>query len=298
MELRSASAQSHTMARSNPSPLRMPTRDSPVSPAPPDDRTTVVAIAVLAFIVADMAHETLGHGIGYFLGGGTSGIFTTTRIIPALWLSGRHADVFDLGGPAGNLLFAVLPWLAQRLVRSSALRLRLFLCLLMAYSLFWAFGYLMFCGVVARGDWFALIREASPLWLWRSLFVVAGVFLYRLSIRLVASDWHWILSKDDPGSRFRLRRLILLSYISGGLIACAGAALDPYGWKEIFNSGALAGFAAPVGLLWMPTLFARFGQERASATGPISRSLAWIAAAFLASIFFIAILGPGIKFHW
>lgn len=262
-----------------------------------DDRTTIVGISVLAFIVADIAHETLGHGIGYFLGGGTAGIFTTTRVIPALWLSGRHADIFDLGGPAGNLVFAAWPWLAQRLLRGPALRLRLFLLLLMACSLFWAFGYLIFCGVVAHGDWFALIRQASPPWVWRVLFVVAGVALYRLSMRLVASELHWIISKDDTDSRFRLRRLIPLSYISGGLIACAGAALDPYGWKEIFNSGALAGFAAPVGLLWMPALFPRFGQDRDTASGTIPRSFVWIAAAFLASIFFIAVLGPGIKFH-
>ena len=218
-------------------------------------------------------------------------------MIPALWLSGRHADIFDLGGPAGNLVFATLPWLAQRLVRRPAPRLRLFLVLWMAYSLFWAFGYLIFCGVVAHGDWFALIRQASPLWVWRALFVVVGVFLYRFSSRVVAADLRWILAKDDE-SRFRLRRIIFLSYISGGLIACAGAALDPYGWKEIFNSSALAGFVAPVGLLWMPALFPRFGKDHPTATDLISRSIAWIAAAFLASIFFIAILGPGIKLHW
>jgi hypothetical protein len=273
-------------------------RAQPIATASSDDRTTIVAISVLAFIVADMAHETLGHGIGYFLGGGTTGVFTTTRIIPDHWLSGYHADIFDLGGPAGNLLFAACPSLAQRLLRRPALRLRLFLFLLMAYSLFWAFGYLIFCGVVARGDWFALIREASPLWVWRVLFVIVGMVLYRLSMRLVAADLHWVISKEDPDGRFRLRRLILLSYISGGLIACAGAALDPYGWKEILNSGALAGFAAPVGLLWMPALFPRSGQEHATATGAISRSFAWILAAFLASVFFIAVLGPGIKFHW
>lgn len=275
----------------------MPTRDTPLSLAA-DDRTTVVAIAVLAFIVADIAHETLGHGIGYFLGGGTSGIFTTTRVIPALWLSGRHADIFDLGGPAGNLLFAALPFLAQRLLRARVPRLRLFLVLLMAYSLFWAFGYLLFCGVVARGDWFALIRDTSHQWLWRVVFVLVGFALYRFSMRLVAADFHWLLSTNDPDSRFRLRRLILLAYISGGLIACAGAALDPYGWKEIYNSGALAGFAAPVGLLWTPALFPRFGQAHPTAAGPVSRSLPWIAFTFLASILFIAALGPGLKFHW
>jgi hypothetical protein len=194
----------------------MPTHDTPVHLVAADDRTTIVAIAVLVFILADIAHETFGHGIGYFLAGGASGIFTTTRVIPALWLSDSHADIFDLGGPAGNLVFAALPSLAQPLVRSPAPRLRLFLVLLMAYSLFWAFGYLLLRGVDARGDWFAVIQDASPLWLWRVVFVVARFALYRFSMCLFAAEFHWILSKDDPDSRFRLRRLILLSYIAGG----------------------------------------------------------------------------------
>lgn len=276
----------------------MPIRANSPSVIPADDRVTIVAVSVLAFILADIAHESIGHGVGYFLGGGTSGIFTTTRIIGAQRLSGLHADIYDMGGPAGNLLFAGLAWLAQRLVRGAVPRLRLFLCLLMAYSLFWAFGYLIFCGVVGHGDWYALIRKASHLWLWRTLFVVAGIALYRLAMRWIAAEFHWLVSEEDSDWRFRVRRLMLLSYFGGGLIACCGAALDPYGWKEVLNSGALAGFAAPVGLLRMPALFPVFGRERSAAAASISRSFPWIFAAFLASIFFIAVLGPGVAFRW
>jgi hypothetical protein len=274
--------------------MSTPANSNPVPPT--DDRTTIVAIAVLAFIFADVAHEVLGHGVGFLVAGGRSGIFTTTRLIETQHLSALGGKIFDLGGPFGNLLFAALPWLAQRLLRRPALRLRLCLWLLMAFSLFWGFGYLIFCGVVARGDWFALIRGLSYLWLWQVLFVVIGIALYRGSMRLVASDLHWIISKSDVNWRFRVRRLILLSYVAGGLIACAGAALDPRGAMEILNSGALSGFAAAVGLLWVPAFFPIFGKERDTARGPISRSFVWILAALAVSIFFIAVLGPGIKF--
>lgn len=31
------------------------------------DRLTVIAIAAVAFILADIAHETIGHGLGFLL---------------------------------------------------------------------------------------------------------------------------------------------------------------------------------------------------------------------------------------
>jgi hypothetical protein len=40
-----------------------------------DSRLTIASIAALAFILADIAHETIGHGIGFFLAGGHHGIF-------------------------------------------------------------------------------------------------------------------------------------------------------------------------------------------------------------------------------
>jgi hypothetical protein len=263
---------------------------------PTDDRTTLVSIAVLAFVFADVAHEVLGHGLGFLLAGGRSGIFTTTRLIETRRLGDFGSTLFDLGGPLGNLLFAALPWLGQRLLRRPAPRLRLFLWLLMAFSLFWGVGYVIYSGVGARGDWFALIRGMPYLWLWRILFVVAGLALYRASILLVTSELRWIISADDENRHFRVRRLVLLSYFAGGLIACAGAALDPRGSIEMWNSGAFSSFASAIGLLWVPQLFPLLGEERATVAGLISRSLAWILGAMAVSIFYIAVLGPGIKF--
>ncbi len=269
-----------------------------VSDAAPDsdDRTTIVAISVIAFVLADIAHEVLGHGLGFLIAGGRSGIFTTTRLMATQNLGDSGSKLFDLGGPAGNLLFAALPWLAQRGLRQPAPHLRLFLWLLMASSLFWGIGYVIFSGALARGDWFALIRDSSNLWIWRVLFVIVGIALYRASTRLVAAELHWIIPKSDPASRFRVRRLAWLSYIAGGLISCAGAALDPRGAMEILNSGALSGFASAVGLLWVPGLFPLYGQEHDTAGHAVSRGFAWIAAGLAVSVFYIAVLGPGIKF--
>jgi len=263
-----------------------------------DDRTTIVAIAVLAFVLANVAHEVLGHGLGYLIAGGRSGIFTTTRLIGAQRLSHTGDNLLDLGGPFGNLLFAALPWMAQRLFARPAPRFRLFLWLLMAFSLFWGVGYIIFCGVVARGDWFALIHGLPYLWLWRVVLMVIGITLYRASMRLVAAELRWIVSRNEGSWPLRVRRVVFLSYVAGGLISCAGAALDPRGAMEVLNSGALSGFVAAVGLLWVPVLFPLVGVERDTAPAPISRSYVWILAGLAVSVIFISVLGPGIKFSF
>jgi hypothetical protein len=241
-----------------------------------DDRLTVAAIAGLAFMVSDVAHEVIGHGLGFFLAGGHTGIYTTTRVIETQRLGDRGGDVFDMGGPFGNLLCAALAWLALRFVPTNASRLRLFCSLTLAFSLFWAFGYLAFCGVKGQGDWFALIRAASHQWVWRSLLFMAGVLFYLGSMKLVASQFGWT------------RRALVISYLAGGLMGVLGAILDPRGFPAIRHDGLLSGFGSALGMLAI------------SATGnistTISRNFAWIVAAGCCAGIYIFVLGPGLKF--
>ena len=259
-----------------------------------DDLWTVISVAMLAFIVADIAHEAFGHILGFYLAGGQSGLASTTRLIVWVTLGDPQWRIFDLGGPAGNLIFALLAWLAQRFVRTRPLPLKLFLWLLMAFSLFWAFGYLIFSGVLGRGDWMALITGTRFVWPGRVLFVVLGIVLYRASIRLAASELRWLIHIRDANDRARLVRLIWISYISGGVIACAGAILDPRGPFEILNSGALSSFAGAIGLLYVPRNLFRMAQLPGEANNPISRDLPWLIAAAAGAIYYVGILGPGI----
>jgi hypothetical protein len=261
-----------------------------------DDVWTVGAIAVLAFICADIAHEVIGHGVGFLLAGGRSGLLTTTRLIsldpPLNDLPGR---VFDLGGPAGNLACAGLSWRALRMRRQVGPDVRLLLWLAMAFSLFWGFGYLVSCGVLGHGDWVALIRGSSPPWLWRTILAVIGLVLYRRAMTLVASELHRVVPASDAHRRRRLHALILTSYVAGGLIACAGAVLDPRGRAEVWNSGALTGFGSALGLFGALRLGARSADTPGSSGDVVGRNRGWILAAAVASAFYILILGPGVQ---
>jgi hypothetical protein len=101
------------------------------------------------------------------------------------------------------------------------------------------------------------------------------MLLYFGSMKLVASQFRW------------RRRVLVTSYLGGGLMGVLGAILDPRGFPAIRHDGLLSGFGAALGMLAI------------SATGNISttigRSFAWIVAACCCAGFYIFVLGPGIK---
>jgi hypothetical protein len=259
-----------------------------------DDLATVIAIGVLAFIGADLAHEVVGHGIGLLLSGGRAGILTTTRLISDTPRPGQSWRIFDLGGPAGNLTWAGLCLVLQRFQRGAAPHRRLFLWASAMFSLFWEFGYLMKCGVTGSGDYMALITGLGPAGVWRAALFFAGLIPYRAAIRLLASDLHFVARSAEPSWRSRVTRVLWALYFAGGLAACSGAILDPRGPGEIFNSGALTSFVACLGLVFVPGYFASYPDKSLAVSDSTTRSAPITALAVIALLLFVLGLGPGI----
>lgn len=260
-----------------------------------DDLITVAAIGILAFISTDIAHEVAGHALGLLLAGGRSGIFTTTRLIYESQLPNPNWRIFDIGGPAGNLIWAGACFLAQRSIRAAGPRLRLFLWTSMSFSMFWEFGYLIKCGVTGHGDWMALIEGLAPIWAWRATLFVIGVALYRAAISVSTSELHFILGINTTESRRRLVHLIITLCVAGSAIACAGAIFDPRGRIEMLNSGAPASLASWVGLLFVLFLFSSQAKGKSAAGSPVHRSIPVILLATAALVTFVAVLGPGFR---
>jgi hypothetical protein len=276
---------------------------------PRDDAPTLAALAALAFIVADVAHEVIGHGAAYLaLGGGWSFTMTTTR-----WIDrGAHVDsagrmfvgvehgelygrIFSLGGPLGGLLFAALAALALRGLPRAGIRPRLFLWLTLAFNLFWSVGYLIYSGALGLGDWAEAVRGLLPAAVWRLGLLAAGIVLYDLSMRALARGLGHILPVNGEGNPGRVRRLLWISYAAAGVIACVAALFDPRGADQIYISGAPSAFVANLGLLALPGLLRRYPPAGEVTGAPIARSLGWLLAALLVAALFVGFLGPGIR---
>jgi hypothetical protein len=259
-----------------------------------DNLATVAAIGVLAFIATDIAHEVVGHGIGLLLAGGRAGTLTTTKLIYPAQLPAPLWRIFDLGGPIGNLIWAALCLVLQRLIRGAAPGLRLFLWAGAMFALFWEFGYLIKCGLSGEGDAMALIEGLKPAGVWRAILFLAGLFLYRGAIRFLAADFHFVVRAAETKWQPRLRRILWTLYLAGGAAACAGAMLDPRGAGEILRSGAASSFVACLGLGLVPKFFPLYPDKSATSRDLVPRNISLVILATVAFLLFIFVLGPGI----
>lgn len=260
-----------------------------------DDRITIAAIGILSYIVCDLAHEVAGHGMGLLMAGGRSGVLTTTRLIYSHQLPDPQWRLFDLGGPAGNLLWAGACFLAQRAVSAVAPRLRLFLWASVCFSLLWEAGYVIKCGVTGQGDWMALIEGLRPIGFWRAAMLVMGIAFYRGALSVISSELRFVVNPRGSEIHSRVSRLLFALCAAGGLVACFGAIFDPRGRTEMLNSGALSSFGCWVGLLFVPQMYAQRAQQKRGATGPVERSLSVIVLAVIGAVLFIGLLGAGIR---
>jgi hypothetical protein len=181
-----------------------------------DDSITICAASLLAWILAAVSHEGLGHGLTALLTGARSGVLWT-----GAWSSAYDSRLVDAGGTLVNLAEAALLWLALRSAKRASTETRLFLFAACAFNLFTGSGYFFFSGVSNFGDWAQVIAGAHPPWLWRAVLVVVGVLAYYFSMRAMGAALVRYVGVPSADRR-RFRRLTLLPYFSALLLSVAG----------------------------------------------------------------------------
>jgi hypothetical protein len=259
------------------------------APAPParDDRLTLIAISALTYILQDLLHEGLGHGVTAWLSGAHLLTISTVALqsdIDTRWISAN--------GTLVNLLFGALFWLL--LLRPLRYRpaTRYFLVLAMAGNLFSGTGYFLYSGVSNFGDWAAVIRGWQPHWAWQLGLVVLGVVSYYASMLLVGATLKPFRNTD--ANPRRLRSLCWTPYFAEGVLAGLGGLLNPIGLFYVLASALPSTLGANAGLLSLPSMMRRWRPSEEPPVAPVPRSVAWIAVATVASLLFIFVLGRGI----
>jgi len=239
-----------------------------------DDLLTLVAIALLAYASADIAHHVLGHG-GMCLAAGGSILSLSSVFVDC---SVRGA-VIDVAGPIANLIAGAL---AQALAFRARGSLRLFLALASGFNFLW-FALQLAFSVATRTDDFAwamqVLHVGEPL---RYGLIAAGIALYMLSIRTVAR----VFLRFGPGSR--ARRIVWTAWLAAGIFACITALFDRNPVTAILHSAAPQSLALSMGLLFLPRYVASGNTEPA-----IGRQVSWLVAAVMVAALSIVFLGPG-----
>jgi hypothetical protein len=267
-------------------PPRLPEATKP-------DLLTIAAITIAAGAIADFIHEGLGHGGMCVATGGRALALSTVH-----FECGADTRLVAAGGTLANLIFGALFWAAARAVQRSA-SWRYFFWLLMTFNLLSAGGYFLFSGIGNIGDWAAVVAGWQPAWAWRVGLTALGIVTYFfVFVPLSLHELLPFLGNDAKIRVRRARRLTVTPYLTAGVLACVAGALNPVGPLLILISAAASSFGGNSGLAWMWTLLSGPRIPSGEFQMPeIERSRAWIIAAVVFAIGFIAGLGPGVKLH-
>ncbi len=261
----------------------------------PLDRLTLAALAVVAYALANLLHEVLGHGGACLLVGGHLTALSAVHAGCDI-ASAAAAGTVTAAGTVMNLCAGGLAWLLLRRQGDRLTHARYFAWLFMTVNLLQAAGYWLFSGLMGVGDWAALTAPLRPLWLYRSLLALAGGVGYWSAI--VLSLRHLNTMLGDGANRLpRARTLALVPYFTGGALYVAAGVLNPVSPRLVIISAAAASFGGTSALAWMTRQLAT--SRFPAGAGPaltLGRSWAWLAAACVTLVVFVAVLGPGLRF--
>jgi hypothetical protein len=230
----------------------------------------------VAFTVAAVGHEAIGHGGACVAAGGRITLLTSVYF--------RCSDgtpAVDAAGPLMNLILGAAFWGLAR-SRPHASPSRMFFVLAMAFNLFWGAGYFVFSSVTNRGDWAFVLRgfALEPRWIWRLLMGVLGVFLYVRFVRAVASC-------APPGLPFAIAWLV------AGAVSCLAALCYAGPTLPALREAVQEGFGAALGLLLLDRRHAARSPAEALAA-PAVIGTAWLIVCVLITNLFVVLFGRGI----
>jgi len=249
---------------------------------------TLCACALAAYALADVAHETVGHGGMCALLGGKIVYVSTTFEDCSM-----RSRIVDGAGPCAGIAAALLCWLWLRVLPPAGRAARAFLCLGFAFAAFWNFGYLIKSGLTDQGDWAFVIAGLNPPLLWHAAIAIAGVVSYWFSIRLLTALLTRHLASAEPSpSGLKPPAFTLIAYLAAAALASIAASFDPRGPGTILHD-ALPSSLGAVGLPLAGWFLQRSNPALRLA---VPASPAWIIAGGAAAAGFVALLGPGLRF--
>ncbi len=271
-----------------------PDLTSPAEPlAPPrsrQDARTTLAMGVLAFIVASVTHEVIGHGGTCWATGGH------VTLISSVYFRGTDAgSLTDAAGPLANLIAGLifLALLRGRKIRSE--RWVFFISAVTVLELFWGSGYFIYSAVSKRGDWAFLIADEHYGTLVRIGLGVLGIIMYRFSITTATRLLSPFSTVGDPTAPAGVwLQPALLLYLSAGLTCCLAALPYRGDVPAALVDSAIESFGAFIGLIFVASQSAK-----QVSTSNITEARGrpgdgrWILAAGVTFALFVAILGRG-----
>jgi hypothetical protein len=254
-------------------------------------RPTLIAIALVSYMIADIVHEALGHGGACLLSGGRAVALSTVHFECSF-----DTRFISAAGTLANFVAGGLFWMLLRILSRGPDRLRYFLWLSMTINLLQGAGYFLYSGVSGIGDWAAFINGLEPGWVWQLGLIVTGAVGYLLVVWFALLQMRPLVGSDRTQRARNAIGLTVLPYLAGGIQSCIAGLFNPVGMVMVAISAAAASFGGTSGLAWMAQIYHGNRIPPGRTTGPISigRSSMWIGAGAVVAVLFVVVLGRGL----
>lgn len=258
------------------------------------DALTVASLAVFAYMLGNLIHEGAGHGGACLLTGAKAVAMSSVS-----FECSAESRLVSAGGTLVNLLAGAVFFLLGRLTSGKYPRWKYFFWIAMTINFFTATGYFLFSGIGGIGDWAAFIQGLGSPWAWRTSLTVFGAVTYPLAAYLSLCELRPLIGTDKVERYRRALRLTAIPYFCGGILMCIAGALNPTGPMLILISAAASTFGGTSGLLWATNWLKRgemISYGPPAEPLPLERSWTLTAAAAVAAVAFVVVLGRGIRF--
>jgi hypothetical protein len=261
------------------------------------DPFTVAAIAVLVYLLAAVIHEGIGHGATCALVGGKVNVITSVHCdceYEALPRSRQR--MIEAGGTAANLFAGLAFAAALILLRPASPAWRYFLLLSALVNLFQAGGYLMVSPFAGFGDWQAFLEGIRNKLPWKLALTGGGILISVLAAYFGQEEVAAFCGGANPRRSQQAWLLTALPYVTGALVSCAIAFLNPVDKVLVVTSAGAATLGGTFWLLWVGYLAGVHVAKPDLAPAAIEWNPGLIALALAALVAWAATLGPGISF--
>ena len=256
------------------------------------DVPTMIAVSTVAWALADVLHEIVGHGGAAALLGIPVRAVSTTTIFADWDQIQSMAEVRAIHASATvlNLVTGALALLALRSPRVTSPATRYFLWVFATISL-----VVVTLNLVAGADWSVVIEGLEPAGLWRAGVLAAGILVAIVNHVLPLKLWLPNL-RGRRALQLKITAtpvLVLLIVQTLSVLGSPFAAVPrDSGTNALVSSWALTLFfgvwLALVNLVPVPRSTAPVESIR------LPRSNAWLVVGLVVAVFFIGVLGPGL----
>ena len=261
---------------------------------------TLIAITIITWSMVNITHETLGHaGFGLLSGFQIKAVNTTTVYADVNWENEitqngfKKLRLFLYGGVLMNMITGIIALLILRYVKFNNAQGRYFLWLFASFSYVVVVMNFVTAPLTGGGDLAEIIRTYDNQLLPRLIVFISGVFILIFGYRALQLSFMPV-TKDSRKIRLSLTMIPLATIIvlqTLSILKSPFASLPPAQNHLLVSIFAYFHFA-----IWaLVVYFFPFpGKKNLIENSVPSKSLSWIIAGAIVTLFYIFLLGPGI----